>query len=336
MQDKRPLAYLSKALGQKHQTLSIYEKEFIALIMAVARWRPYLQRGEFIIRTDHQSLTFLDDQVLQSPLQRKAMARLMGLQFKIVYKKGSENTAADSLSRVAHTLFSNAITVVQPVWLQEVLNSYATDMIAQQKLQTLAVGGPDDQGYEPCQGIIRHKNRIWIGENAALQTKLISAFHTSAVGGHSGTLPTYLKVKKLFSWAGMKTAVEIFVKQCMICQQAKHEHSHPAGLLQPLPIPKGTWQDLSMDFIEGLPISQGFNVIMVVVDRLSKYAHFIPLKHPFTASTVAQAFLDSVVKLRSPPVSIVSDRDKIFTSHLWKELFKALGTKLHFSTVYHP
>ena len=111
MQDNRPIAFLSKALSPKHRALSIYEKEFLALIMAVERWRPYLQRGEFLIRTDHQSLTFLDDQVLHPTLQRKAMTRLMGLQFKIVYKKGSENTAADALLRVAHGLSLNAISV---------------------------------------------------------------------------------------------------------------------------------------------------------------------------------------------------------------------------------
>ena len=119
----------------------------------------------------------------------------------------------------------------------------------------------------------------------------------------------------------MKSAVEEFVKQCVTCQQAKHTLQHPSGLLQPLPVPEGTWQQLSMDFIEGLPISNNANVIMVVVDRLSKYAHFIPLKHPFNAAAVATAFLDNVVKLHSLPVSIVSDRDKIFTSQLWKELF---------------
>jgi hypothetical protein len=98
-QDHHPLAFLSKPLSASHQQLSIYEKEFLALLMAVERWRSYLQRGEFVIKTDHHSLCYLDAQQLQSPLQRKAMSRLMGLQFKIVYRKGSENHAADVLSR---------------------------------------------------------------------------------------------------------------------------------------------------------------------------------------------------------------------------------------------
>ena len=112
-------------------------------------------------------------------------------------------------------------------------------------------------------------------------------------------------------------AVEDFIKQCQICQQAKHLNTSPAGLLQPLPIPEGAWQDLSMDFIEGLPKSEGYTVILVVVDKFTKYAHFIPIKHPYTAHTIAQSVFDNVVKLHGMPKTIVSDRDKLFTSIFW-------------------
>ena len=99
--------------------------------------------------------------------------------------------------------------------------------------------------------------------------------------------------------------MENFVKQCMVCQQAKHDHTHPAGLLQPLPIPEGAWQDISLDFIEGLPMSHNSNVILVIVDRFTKYAHFLPLKHPFTASQVAKLLLDSMIKLHGVPKTMV-------------------------------
>jgi hypothetical protein len=134
----------------------------------------------------------------------------------------------------------------------------------------------------------------------------------------------------------MKLAVELFVRQCQVCQQAKHSNLKPAGLLQPLPPPKGAWQDISMDFIDGLPLSDGANVILVVVDRLTKYAHFIPLCHPYTAKSVAKAYVENIVKLHGVPLSIISDRDRVFTSAFWRSLINVVGTKLHYSTTYHP
>jgi hypothetical protein len=129
---------------------------------------------------------------------------MMGLQFKIIYKQGKENLAADALSRVAHLMSLQAVSVVQPQWMQEVLNSYATDSHAQQLLSQLALNSPDARGYSLDQGIIRHHDLIWIGHNTALQTKLISAFHSSAISGHLGVNATYHKLKAHFSWKGMK------------------------------------------------------------------------------------------------------------------------------------
>lgn len=336
VQDGHPIAYLSKALGVRNQRLSIYEKEFLAVIMAIDKWRAYLQRAPFVIVTDHKSLCSLGDQHLKTELQRKAMSKMVGLQFSFKYRRGPDNGAADALSRVGHLLSIDALSICQPQWLQKVANSYETNKDAQDMLQRLAISSPDEHGYELRQGVIRLHDKLWIGANTALQTKLISAFHASAVGGHSGVAATYQRVKKQFTWRGLKQAVEDFVRQCSICQHAKHEHTKPPGLLQPLPIPTEPWQDLTMDFIEGLPCSEGYKVIMVVVDRFTKYAHFVPLSHPFTAATVARAFWDNIIKLHGVPMSIVSDRDKIFTSNMWRALLDAAGTKLSFSTAYHP
>ncbi|XP_073359923.1 uncharacterized protein [Aegilops tauschii subsp. strangulata] len=276
------------------------------------------------------------DQLLTSDLQRKAMTKLVGLQFSIQYKKGVENTVADALSRVAHLFPLQAISTSKPVWIQEVLNSYSVDSAAQGMLQKLAVDSKACPGFQLQDGLIKHGDKIWIGANTGLQTKLIQAFHSTPVGGLSGILPTYHRVKQLFSWTGMKTDVENFVKQCNTCQQAKHELCKTPGLLQPLPVPDRPWQAISMDFIEGLPKSEGFSAILVVVDRFTKVSHFLALKHPFTAASVAKVFLNNIVKLHGLPLTIVSDRDKIFTSAFWRELFRVWGTELQMSTAYHP
>ncbi|KAL9414539.1 hypothetical protein AB3S75_042914 [Citrus x aurantiifolia] len=115
----------------------------------------------------------------------------------------------------------------------------------------------------------------------------------------------------------MRRTIKEFLQQCDICQRYKTDCMKPAGLLQPLPIPTQAWTEILMDFIERLPPSNGYTVIMVIVDRLTNYAHFVALKHPFTAITVAKAFVANVVRLHGIPTSIVSDRDKVFISSFW-------------------
>ena len=134
----------------------------------------------------------------------------------------------------------------------------------------------------------------------------------------------------------MRGDIKKYVQQCDICQRNKYDTLAPGGLLQPLPIPAQVWSDISMDFIEGLPRTKGKDTIFVVVDRLTKYAHFCSLGHPFSAQEVAAVFVKEVVCLHGFPSSIVSDRDQLFLSHFWKELFRLAGTKLKFSITYHP
>ena len=134
----------------------------------------------------------------------------------------------------------------------------------------------------------------------------------------------------------MKTELAEYIARCFECQQGRIEHQHPAGLLQPLPIPSWKWEIISLDFITGLPRNQNQNdSIMVVVDKLSKVSHFIPVKTTYKAANIADIFLKQIFRLHGVPKVIISDRDPKFTSNFWKSLFKRLNTTLSFSTSFH-
>lgn len=251
------------------------------------------------------------------------------MNYKIVYKKGSENRVADALSRAHHQHPTElvALSLSQPAWLADIQSSYLGDEIAKKLLQELSVATPVGN-YKMKGGLIYYKDRIWVGNSTQLHAKILIPLHSSAIGGHSGYEVTYKRIKKLFAWPKLKQSVKDFVAQCSICQQAKTERVAYPGLLAPLPVPEGAWQMVTMDFIEGLPKSKGCDCIMVVVDKLSRYAHFIPLAHPFTALDIAKHYMSHVFKLHGLPAIIVSDRDRIFTSSMWQELFKLVGTEL--------
>ena len=135
----------------------------------------------------------------------------------------------------------------------------------------------------------------------------------------------------------MKRQIDEFVAKCLICQQVKAEHQRPAGLLQPLPIPEWKWEHITMDFVSRLPRTQkGHDCIRVIVDRLTKSAHFLPTRVTFGSDKLAQLYVNEIIKLHGAPVSIVSDRDPKFTSRFWPSLQKAMGTSLKFSTAFHP
>jgi ribonuclease HI len=337
MQRGHPLAYLSKALGPRSQGLSTHEKEYMAILTAIDQWRHYLQHGEFHIFTDQKSLVQLPEQRLHTQWQKKVFTKLLGLQYKIVYKQGVEDKVADALSRrsVVDTECI-AIPSCSLSWLEEVVATYAEDQQVQDIITKLTVQAGSVPNFTFNNGLLRYKNRVWIGKVPALQTKLMAAFHDSAVGGHSGVPVIYKRLKQLFAWQGMKTTVHTFVKECLVCQQAKPDRAKLPGLLEPLPVPTMSWQVISMDFVEGLPKSAGYNCVLVVVDLFSKYAHFLPLYHPFTAMSVAKAFHNSFYKLHGMPSSIISDRYKIFSSKLWKEMFKLADVNFSMSSAYHP
>lgn len=289
-QNGHPIAYLSKALGVKAQALSTYEKECLAILMAVQKWRAYLQHSEFVILTDHRSLTHLGEQKLTTSMQHKAFVRLMGLQYRIKYKQGSENKVADALSRRDAQTELLAISVGRPKWLEMVVEWYEQDDEAKQLLAQLILNPTGVEHFSLLNRVIRFQGRIWLGKFEDAHQAALLALHASGVGGHSGITATYNRIKKLFYWPGMKKDVQKYVASCEVCQQAKPEHCKSPGKLQPLPVPLQAWTTISLDFIEGLPKSEGYDTILVVVDKFSKFAKFISLSYPFTALQVATFF----------------------------------------------
>ncbi|GAU27744.1 hypothetical protein TSUD_215550 [Trifolium subterraneum] len=337
MQDKRPVAYFSKALGIRNLTKSAYEKELMAVVLAIQHWRPYLIGRKFIVSTDQKSLKQLLQQRMVSADQQNWAAKLLGYDFDIVYKPGKLNKGADALSRVNEggEMFQ-VVSSMQRLEEEVVKVEIREDTQLQQVIEALKRDVNSKPGYVYRQGVLLYEGRLVLSAQSTLIPTLLAEFHATPQGGHSGFYRTYRRISTNVYWMGMKNRVQKFVKACDTCQRQKYLTTTPGGLLQPLPIPNHIWEDLSMDFITGLPKSKGYEAILVVVDRLSKYVHFIPLKHPYTARVVAEVFVREVVRLHGIPLSIISDRNRIFVSNFWKELFKLQGTKLRMSTAYHP
>lgn len=181
--------------------------------------------------------------------------------------------------------------------------------------------------------MVAYERRLYIPPASPLLQEILEAVHGD---GHEGVHRTLHRLRRDFHFPNMRRLVQEFVRACSTCQRYKSEHLHPAGLLLPLPVPSAVWADIALDFVEALPRVNGKTVILSVVDRFSKYCHFIPLAHPYTAETVAQAFFTDIVRLHGVPQSVVSDRDPVFTSTFWQELMRLMGTKLHMTSAFHP
>lgn len=341
MQEEKPVAYFSKKIGPKMLHSSTYNKELYAITEAVQKWRQYLLGRSFIIRTDQKSIKELLQQTILTTEQQNHVRKLLGYDFTIEYKMGSANKVADALSRREEdeTLHSGLmmLSISFPInsFMEELrLENQVRDDL--QQLHKASLKGELSSDYCVCEGLLFYKDRLYLSPQSPLREHILQEYHSSPTAGHGGIKRTLVRISATYYWQGLRKDVEQYVGQCVVCQQIKIATQPPAGLIQPLPIPCQVWEDISMDFITGLPNWRGNTVIFVVVDRLSKYAHFAALPTHFTASKVAGVFVEVVVKLHGFPATIVSDCDPIFLSHFWSELFDLSGTKLLHSSAYHP
>jgi transposase InsO family protein len=201
------------------------------------------------------------------------------------------------------------------------------------QLKEEVMAGHKGDAWKIVDGLITVGGKAYMATDSPCLSVILAAAHGM---GHEGTEKMLHRLRCDFFVLGARASVKDHVQACVICQRNKVKHLHPAGLLQPLEVPSSVWAHLSMDFVEGFLRVNGKSVVLTVVDRFSKYAHFVPLGLPYTTTSVAKIFFDAVVCLHCLPESIVSDRDPVFTCKFWTELLSLSGVKLQLSTAFHP
>ncbi|GKC31563.1 putative reverse transcriptase domain-containing protein [Tanacetum coccineum] len=178
---------------------------------------------------------------------------------------------------------------------------------------------------------------IWIPSVGGVRKLIMDEAHTSRHSIHPGANKMYYDLRDLYWWPSMKGDVVEYVSRCLTCSRIKAKHQKPSGLLQQPKIPEWKWEKITMYLVTKLPrSSSGYDAIWVIVDRLTKSAHFLPIREDYKTKKLARIYINEIVARHGVPVSIILDRDGRFASYLWQALHKALGTKLHMSTAYHP
>ena len=176
-----------------------------------------------------------------------------------------------------------------------------------------------------------------VPQSIELREEILREFHYSQFFVHPGDTKMYQDLRRRYYCSGMKRHVGDFVRRCLTCQQVKAERQKPVGLLQLLEVDEWKWEHVTMDFVTHFPWTpQRHDAVWVIVDRLTKSAHFLAVRMTFTLERFCRLYIREIVRLHGVPVSIVSDRDPRFTTHFWKSFQKAMGTRLTMSTAFHP
>ena len=359
MQHDRVIAYASRQLKKHEVNYPTHDLELAAVVFALRIWRHYLYGVPCRIFTDHKTLQYLFSQKDLNMRQRRWIELIKDYDCTIEYHLGKANIVADALSRKPssslaqlkaeyltmlvelrsmgvnlETIASGTLVAafhVRPVLVDRVRDLQAQDPYLM-KLRSKIEAGQQSNFTLRGNGTLVLGQRLCVPDVIELKKEIMEEAHSSAYAMHPGSTKMYRTLKDHYWWRGMKREIAEFVSKCLTCQQIKIEHQKPSGLLQPLSILGWKWERITMDFMTGLPKTQrGHDTIWVIVDRLTKSAHFIATNNTYSLERYAWLYVDEIVRLHGAPVSIVSERDPRFTSRFWPKLQDAIGTKLHFS-----
>ncbi|GBG59636.1 hypothetical protein CBR_g49900 [Chara braunii] len=315
-----PVAFYSRQLLPAEINYTVDEREVLAVVYAARHWRHYLHGAPFTVRTDNSVVQAFLTKPKLTPRQARWWRDLSEFSFTTEHIKGETNRVADALSRRPDhdqeqiQLSSISVTTVHHSAIDEFRTQYRhcpdyrdihATLRSGKTVPNYSLGGNGLVYWHGSQGT--REPRICVPSTGQLRVRAVAEFHDQAAAGHMGFHKTLARVSRLYVWPKRKDFVKDYVAECPTCQEVNSANHLPYGLLQPLPIPEGHWQSISMDFIGPLrpPTPRGHDAILVVVDRFT-------------------------------PLSIISDRDPRFTSRFWRRLHEVYGTQLRFSSSYHP
>ncbi|GKA88286.1 putative reverse transcriptase domain-containing protein [Tanacetum coccineum] len=340
MQREKVIAYASRQLKVHEENYTTHDLELRAVVFAPRLWRHYLYGTKCVVFTDPKSIQYILNQKELNLRQRRWIELLSDYDCEIRYHPGKANVVADALSRKERNmpLRVRALMMTAHNDLPKQILEAQKEALKKKNVKAENLGRLIKQIFElRPDGTRCFGNRVWLSRFDGLRDLIMHESHKSKYSIHPGSDKMYQDLKLLYWWPNMKADIATYVSKCLTCAKVKAEHQKPSGLLQQPEIPIWKWESITMDFVSGLPRTpSGYDTIWVIVDRLTKSAHLLPMKKTDSMEKLTQLYLKEVVCRHGVPISIISDRDSHFTSRLWKSLQKALGTNLDMSTAYHP
>ena len=363
LQDGRwhPIAYLSKSLNETQRNYEIYDKEMLAIMLALEEWRHYLIGAIdiFEIWTDHQNLQYFRQPQKVNRRQARWLCELANYHFTLHHKPGESNYKPDFLSRppgLDKGENDNENVILLPehhfrslfINLQDDEQSLKSfpdailERLKQIKPETyehavkVGLQTKDPDWHDHGDGIITYKKRIYIPYDKKLRQDIICEHHDSIVAGHPGRYKTQELITRDYWWPRIQGTIRRYIDECEPCQRTRNHREKPHNPLHPHAIPSKPWEHISIDLIGPLPESQGYNAVLVIVDRFSKMIILIATNTELNAVGTARIYRDHVWSKHGLPIKIISDRGPQFVAQFMKDLHVLVGIKANPSTAYHP
>ena len=320
-----PCAFFSHKLDPPERNYDVGNRELLAVVRALEEWRHWLEGAAhpFIVWTDHRNLSYIQTAKRLNSRQARWALFLGRFNFSLTFRPGSKNGKPDALSRQfsveegsrePESILPPSCMVASLTWGIEAKVRQA-------------------QGARPAPSNVP-PNCLFVP--ASVRSQVLQWAHSSRLTCHPGSHRTVAFLRRRFWWPTMEADTRSFVKACSVCARNKTTTRPCSGLLRPLPIPSRPWSHIALDFVTGLPPSQGNTVVLNIIDRFSKTVHFIALAKLPTARETADLLVQHVFRLHGIPVDIVSDRGPQFTSQVWRAFCGAIGATASLSSGYHP